>query len=341
MENLSVFSRMVMFRRIMLAVRITACAFALSLFGVAEASDVPRRTVTNVEVTSGYSAGEQFYQDGDQIEVTVTFSGGIWVHGYTSLGRTQPYIELKIGSKTVRAYNDGTPSDYTDTNRTMVFRYEVPEGLYDLDGIDIIGNSLNDGERNITSIGSCTSRGCSLGGGANLSHSAQGPLSSHKVLADGALRFASLPSTVSDSESISGRLEIFDETNSTNNEYIWSWICDDNFGEDEAKVACNQMGYEVDNADVWVPPDGWADTTTPTYTGLAALAELIYLGILLQMPALLDEVDCPYQESCPYTITRIGCERSYQATLLDCNHDGRKQSDCALSEAVGVTCQKE
>ena len=326
-------------RSYLLGVCVMACALGFNLFSIQDASAVSQRTVSKVEITSSYQDDEEYYKKGDEIEVTVTFSGSIHVgsfNSHTPHARTQAYIDLKIGEKTRRASNDGTPNAYAEGNKTMKFTYRVKEGDYDSDGIEVVANSLNDGDREIYGIGSCSERGCSFGT-VNLNHAAQGPFSSHKVRADGALELALYPSQVSDSDSntISGRLQMFDAEEGDDGE--WRWVCDDNFGEDEAKVACNQMGYKTDDAAVWAMPEGWL---TVQSTGLAAFAEAVVIAYLTASSAVLDEVDCPVQQSCQDPYLMRDCTRTYQSTLLQCDHDGRGVSDCTVSEAVGVTCKE-
>ena len=145
-------------------------------------------------------------------------------------------------------------------------------------------------------------------------------LRGHEHVPDGGLRFATRPSSVSSSESVSGRLEIFDDSDE-DGDGEWKWICNDGFGEEEAKVACNQLGESTDETTVWALPDNWLQVQS---TGLRALAELFYIAGLMAIPALLDDVVCDGDE----------------AELLDCEHSGRGESDCGISQSVGVTCKE-
>lgn len=94
-----------------------------------------------------------------------------------------------------------------------------------------------------------------------------------------------------------GRLEIC-----FNN--LWGSICDDNFGNDDAKVACRQLGY--------------------TNYELSVAVSRGYFG-QGQTAIHLDELQC------------TGTETS----LTDCPHNGVGNHNCGHSEDVGVICVGE
>ena len=131
------------------------------------------------------------------------------------------------------------------------------------------------------------------------------------------LRLAEYPET---SDENTGRLEILDATAGDDGQ--WKWVCDDGFGEEEAKVACGQMDLPTSGAGVWELPSDWLN---PQGSGFGVLLEMLVVAALSEIPALLDDVDCKGDES----------------KLINCTHAGRGVSDCELSEAVGVTCQEE
>ena len=137
--------------------------------------------------------------------------------------------------------------------------------------------------------------------------------------ADNALRFAPQPVPVG----TSGRLEIFDLSAGDSGQ--WKWICNDGFGEEEAEVACRQLGHTTGEAEVLELPEDWLEMETNPLVGIgiiASLYNLLNLTALMATPGLLDEVDCGGDES----------------RLIDCEHAGRGVTDCNISESVGATC---
>ena len=120
-----------------------------------------------------------------------------------------------------------------------------------------------------------------------------------------------------------GRLEIYDANYGPYSSGEWRWICDDNFGEQEAKVACKELGLPTDGAAVWEMPDGWL--STEGLSGSIAFLVAIKITNISSVSAILDDVDCDGDES----------------KLIDCTHAGLGVSDCEISEAVGVACPGE
>ncbi|MYA26864.1 MAG: cell wall-binding repeat-containing protein [Acidimicrobiales bacterium] len=89
----------------------------------------------SVALTSqGTGTGGEYVVD-DLIDVTVTFDEIVYVD---ETGGT-PHIGIDIGGTTQQAsYVRGSGAG----NRRLVFSYEVPEGLIDTDGIEVVENSL-------------------------------------------------------------------------------------------------------------------------------------------------------------------------------------------------------
>ena len=108
--------------------------------------------------------------------------------------------------------------------------------------------------------------------------------------ADGDLRLAD------GVEPKSGRLEVYLDG-------AWGTVCDDYFGEPEAKVACRQLGYV--NADRWVG------------------AGLVFLDGDESTPIHMDDVDCDGSE----------------ARLVDCAH--RRLSNCLHFEDLVLYCSDD
>lgn len=121
------------------------------------------------------------------------------------------------------------------------------------------------------------------------------------------------------------RLIMFDADYGESGE--WRWICDDNFGEEETRVACRQLGLPTGGAGVWEMP---ACRLTVPYC-LTALCDPrdyqkeVFIMNLSSIPAFLDDVDCDGDEF----------------KLTDCDHARLGVNDCVVSEAVGVTCPAE
>ena len=101
--------------------------------------------------------------------------------------------------------------------------------------------------------------------------------------------------TGEDSDSSSGLLQIFDDQAKR-----WKGICDDLWDDDDAAVACGQMGL----------------------SGGAAVTDIIWIG-QPSLLFLLDDVECGGTEE----------------TLLECAHSEPGAHDCASWEYAGVTCE--
>ena len=100
---------------------------------------------------------------------------------------------------------------------------------------------------------------------------------------------------VGGSNSNEGRVEVF--YNNT-----WGTVCNDSWGEDDARVACHQMGLPYENAEA-----------------LAGVAFGQGSG-----PIWLDNVDCFGSES----------------NLYECNHQGWGTHNCQHSEDAGIRCRE-
>ncbi len=94
----------------------------------------------------------------------------------------------------------------------------------------------------------------------------------------------------------SGMLQIFD-----NNAKRWKGICDDEWDQSDAQVACRQLGLQ----------------------GGTAQGQIIWLGF----PPLL------------YLLDGVNCDGT-ENQLLECGHAGRGVHDCTSYEYAGVTCDK-
>ncbi len=115
---------------------------------------------------------------------------------------------------------------------------------------------------------------------------------------DGSLRLvttARIAPNHKESGSNKGRLQIFDDQSK-----LWKGICDDNWDDKDAGVACRQLGY---------PAGGASDGGTEWF----GYPRLLFL---------LDEVKCDGTED----------------TLLECDHMGRGVHDCTSWEYAGVIC---
>lgn len=122
-----------------------------------------------------------------------------------------------------------------------------------------------------------------------------GPIYTNKP--DGSLRLRRTinGATGQISGSNEGLLQIFDDQSKR-----WRGVCDDNWDDNDAGVACRQLGYS---------------------SGGTADGEIIWVGYP-PLLYLLDEVDCDGTED----------------TLLECDHAGRGVHDCTTWEYAGVTC---
>ena len=98
-----------------------------------------------------------------------------------------------------------------------------------------------------------------------------------------------------------GRLKIFDDTDGDGTGR-WKRICDDNWGDADAVVACSQLGLSGGSARTGNQSSHLSISTAETF--------------------LLDQVEC------------VGTEDR----VIDCPHDGRGVHDCAAWEIAGVTC---
>ena len=91
----------------------------------------------SVAITSrGTGTGGEYLAD-DAISVTVTFDEIVYVEDDS--GNAKPSLEIDIGGAAKQAsYASGSGA----SNRKLVFSYAVEEGLEDIDGVEIIDNSL-------------------------------------------------------------------------------------------------------------------------------------------------------------------------------------------------------
>ena len=123
-----------------------------------------------------------------------------------------------------------------------------------------------------------------------------GPVYTNKP--DGSLRLV-VPVIIASNHRVTnsnkGRLQIFDEESKR-----WRGICDDNWDDTDAGVACRQLGYSA----------GKSDGGTVWY----GYPRLLFL---------LDEVECDGTED----------------TVLECDHAGRGVHDCTSYEYAGVICE--
>ena len=97
---------------------------------------------------------------------------------------------------------------------------------------------------------------------------------------------------------------------------VWGTVCDDDWGNDDAKVACRQLGY-LEN--------GKGGREINYYTHLLFVGAVGYQGGHFASGSgsiFLDNVVCYGTES----------------SLLDCNHNAIGTNDCIHSEDAGVTC---
>ena len=126
------------------------------------------------------------------------------------------------------------------------------------------------------------------------SHEA-GPIYTDKP--DGSLRLITTTdvSTGQQSGSNQGLLQIFDDKSKR-----WKGVCDDNWDDMDAEVACKQLGYS---------------------SGGTANEGIIWIGY----PSLL------------FLLDEVGCDGT-EDTLLECDHAGRGVHDCTSWEYAGVTC---
>ena len=94
-----------------------------------ETPDTTAPTVSSLAVSSN-AVSDQTYAEGDEIEVTVTFSETVEVEG-------TPQLRLRVGSRNRTAsYQSGTDTE------ALVFGYKVAEGDEDTDGVSIEADSL-------------------------------------------------------------------------------------------------------------------------------------------------------------------------------------------------------
>ena len=92
-----------------------------------------------------------------------------------------------------------------------------------------------------------------------------------------------------------GLLQIFDEPNKR-----WKGVCDDNWDDRDASVACRQLGYS---------------------SGGTAHGDIVWIGY----PSLL------------FLLDEVGCDGT-EDNLLECDHAGRGVHNCTSWEYAGVTC---
>jgi len=143
-----------------------------------------------------------------------------------------------------------------------------------------------------------------------------------KSLADN-LRFAQFRPNPTET---SGRLEFVRNVENAGGAR-WFRVCDngDNeFGKEEARVACRQLGIETSNAEpIDLTTTGWLTSTTPGVFGV--WQDFAQLLSIYTSPALLDNIQCEGNE-----------ER-----LIDCNHLGFgvvSGGSCPVNNTVAVDC---
>ncbi|WAQ96295.1 DMBT1-like protein, partial [Mya arenaria] len=102
---------------------------------------------------------------------------------------------------------------------------------------------------------------------------------------------------VSRSTSHEGRVEVSDDSGVT-----WGTVCDDGFGDTDAGVVCNMLGY--------------------SRTGAVAQGATVYGPGSSSSPILLDDVDCT----------------SADTSIFFCRHNGIGVENCGHHEDVGVQC---
>ena len=100
------------------------------------------------------------------------------------------------------------------------------------------------------------------------------------------------------SDGTSGKLGIFDDPDNDGTGQ-WERICDDEWDNTNAEVACSQLGLS-------------GGTATSEQGASLSIAETF----------LLDDVDCDGTED----------------RVIDCEHAGRNMHDCAAQETAGVIC---
>ena len=92
----------------------------------------------------------------------------------------------------------------------------------------------------------------------------------------------------------SGRVEVYHNGQ-------WGTVCDDSFGKNDAKVACRQLGFDVNSSSYY--------TQHQSYGG----------------------------GSGPIWMANLACTGS-EASLNACSHNGWGSHNCSHSEDVGVFC---
>ena len=112
-------------------------------------------------------------------------------------------------------------------------------------------------------------------------------------LQQGSLRLVG--STTSTTYFYAGRLEIY-----VNGE--WGTVCDDGWGNNEAIVACKQMGFEGAYDSNWI------------FSSSGSISQTIWL----------DDVTCTGSES----------------QLINCNHRGLGVENCGHIEDIGIRCTR-
>ena len=105
--------------------------------------------------------------------------------------------------------------------------------------------------------------------------------------------------------------------------FVWGSVCDDSFGTVDARVACRQLGYEVDG-------------------GQCNNQNLVYLNLCLNYftIAVSYNRNAYYGQSTgPIWLNRLYCTGS-ENNLLDCNKavDIGSTYGCSHSEDVSIVC---
>ena len=145
------------------------------------------------------------------------------------------------------------------------------------------------------------------------------------IPADGSLRLLDSNAPRGSTELVGdnkGRVDIYD-----GEEHEWKGICDDGWGDEEAEVACRQLGLPTGDAIGHTEvgrgycPGGEVQGSSWLGGGGSYCPLFVVYSIL---PFELDDVVC------------VGTE----TRLLDCTHAGRGIDDCSGAEYAGVTCQE-
>lgn len=148
----------------------------------------------------------------------------------------------------------------------------------------------------------------------------------------------------SDGKDIEGRLQIVGK-NSDGHTVKWR-ICNRDFGVEEAKVACRQMGLPTSGVEVAdLSKTGWL--TNNATTPLTALLQAFEIAALYWTPALLDKIQCTGSETKLYQCKHLGlavlsggsCPIANTAAVRCA--DNTKDCICGKSKATGLCLTRE